>query len=181
MDPEQTDKPRKDTGMAYVNHGRHPALSSYGRFGILLAIIGGILAVDTMADLTVLYKLWPLLCTILGIGFTGIYLQRSRRESMYIGLGIFFIGFSVLALYCNFTSWTTLAKLWPVFPLLLGVSMVFGFLFGSRHAVLLLNGLLFISLSIVFFLVFSLSYRLWWSVFILSGASFFIFDKARRS
>ena len=167
--------------MAHVNHGRNPVLSSYGRFGIVLSAIGAILAIDTMADLTVLYKLWPLLCTVLGIGFTGIFLQRSRREAMYIGLGTFFIGFSALALYCNFTSWAALASLWPAFLLLLGISMTFGFLFGSRNPALLLNGLLFISLSIVFYLVFSLSSRLWWSVFILAGGSFVVFDRVRRS
>jgi hypothetical protein len=167
--------------MANVKSGRHPALSSYGRFGVLLAVIGGILAVDTMTNLTVLYKLWPLFCTTLGIGFIGIYLQRSRREAVYMGVGIFFIGFSALALYCNFTSWGMLVTLWPAFLFLLGISMVLGFFFGNRQPVLLLNGLLFISISIVFYLVFSLSSRLWWSVFILSGCSFFIFDKVRRS
>ncbi|MBN1307125.1 MAG: hypothetical protein JXA18_04355 [Chitinispirillaceae bacterium] len=156
-------------------------LSSYGRLGVLLAAIGTVLAIDTMADLSFLYKLWPLLCAILGIGFIGIYLQRSRRESAYIGVGSFIIGFSGLALYCNFTSWGILASLWPAFILLLGIAMISGFIFGNRRPAILLTGLLFISLGAVFFMVFSFNRHLWWSIFILAGFSFLIFDRVRRS
>ena len=84
--------------MSATQSGRK-MFSSYGRLGVLLAVIGAILAIDTMANLSVLYKLWPALCTVLGIGFIGIYLQRSRHEAMYIGVGSFFIGFSALAFY----------------------------------------------------------------------------------
>jgi hypothetical protein len=63
----------------------------------------------------------------------------------------------------------------------MGLSIVAGYIFGKRRPAVLLAGLLFISLSIVFFFVFALSGKLWWSVFILTGASFFIFDKARRT
>ena len=156
-------------------------LSSYGRLGIMLAIIGAVLAIDTMADLSVLYKLWPVLCTFLGIGFIGIYIQRSRREATYIGVGSYIIGFSVLALYCNFTSWSILASFWPAFIVLLGMAMIFGFIFGNRLPVMLLIGLLFISTGIVFFMVFSLNHRLWWTIFIFTGCSFLIFDRVRRS
>ncbi len=158
----------------------HYPTSSYGRLGILLTGIGTVLAVDTLADISFLYKLWPLLCTILGIGFIGIYLQRSRREASYVGLGTYMIGFSAVAVYCNFTSWSVLADLWPLFITLLGASMISGFAFGSRHPVVLLAGLLCVSVSAVFYLVFSLSDHLWWSVFILAGCSFYIFDRVRR-
>ena len=156
-------------------------LSSYGRLGIMLAIIGAVLAIDTMADLSVFYKLWPVLCTFLGIGFVGIYLQRSRREAMYIGVGSFIIGFSALALYCNFTSWSILASFWPAFIALLGIAMIFGFIFGNRLPAMLLIGLLFISMGIVFFMVFSLNHKLWWTIFLFTGCSFLIFDRVRRS
>jgi hypothetical protein len=157
------------------------SLSSYGRLGALLAIIGGILAIDSITGRPFTWRLWPLLVTVLGIGFIGIYSQRSRRESGYVGLGSFFIGFSMLALYCNFTSWGDLSHLWPVFIALTGVSMVLGFLLGSRRSAVLLTGLLFISLSIVFYLVFNLDHHFWWLSFILTGGSFLIFDRVRRS
>lgn len=156
-------------------------LSSYGRLGILLALIGTIMAVDTMAELAFIYKLWPLIITVLGIGFIGICIRRSRRESVYMGIGVYIIGFSGLALYCSLTTWTALATLWPVFIALMGAAFVFGYFFGTRKPVLLLAGLLFISLAVLFYSLFSLDQRLWWSIFILAGVSFFIFDRARRS
>ena len=156
-------------------------LSSYGRLGILLACIGVLLAVDTMADLSFIYKLWPLITTILGIGFIGIYVRRSRRESAYISIGVYIICFSGLALYCSLTTWTALATLWPAFIAFMGLALVFGYYFGSRQPGMLLAGLLFLSLAILFFSIFALNQRLWWSIFILAGSSFLIFDKVRQS
>jgi len=156
------------------------AISSYGRLGIMFIGMGAILAIDSITERTVMYKLWPLLCTISGIGFIGIYQQRSRREASYIGVGSFLIELSALFMYCNFTSWSILGTLWPLFIGMIGVAMIAGFVFGNRSPILLLSSLLFLSLATVFFLVFSFNHRLWWSIFILAGCSFFIFDKARR-
>jgi hypothetical protein len=156
-------------------------LSSFGRLGLLLAFIGVLMAVDTLADISFIYKLWPLVTTALGIGFIGIYVRRARRESIYTGIGAFIIGFSGLALYCSLTTWAALATLWPVFIALIGISFVCGYFSGNRRPALLLAGFLFISLAILFYSLFSLNNHLWWSIFILAGASFLIFDKARRS
>jgi hypothetical protein len=156
-------------------------LSSYGRLGALLAIIGGVLAVDSITGRPFTWRLWPLLATVLGIGFIGIYAQRSRRETVYVGLGSFIIGFSALALYCNFTSWSGLSHLWPVFIALTGISMILGFFLGSRRSAVLLTGLIFVSLAIVFYLVFNLDHRFWWLIFILTGGSFLVFDRVRHS
>jgi hypothetical protein len=155
--------------------------SSYSRFGVLLAVIGVALAIDTILNLSVLYKLWPLLLTMLGAGFVGIYVRRARHESIYIGIGVYLIGFSILALYCSFTSWAALASLWPVFIGLLGLSFCFGHFFGRPRPSILLAGLLLISLAAVFFFIFTLSHRLWWTVFVLAGISFLIFDRVRQS
>ena len=155
--------------------------SSYGRLGVLLAILGIIMAIDTMTDLTFLYKFWPLLITVLGIGFIGIYVRRARREMLYIGIGVYIIGFSALALYCSLTSWAELATLWPSFVGLLGLSFVFGYFFGNGQPGLLLTGLLFISVSVLFYFLFGLNQRLWWTILILGGVSFIIFDRVRRS
>ncbi len=156
-------------------------LSSYGRLGVLLTAIGTILAIDVMANVSFLYRLWPILTAILGIGFIGIYARRGRREGAYVGVGVYLIGFSGLALYCSLTTWSRLSALWPMFIGLLGLSIVLGYMFGKRKAGLLLIGLLFISTSAVFFFVFAVSHELWWTVFILTGASLFFFDKARRT
>jgi hypothetical protein len=153
----------------------------YGRLGLILTVVGAILAVDTLANLSFMYKLWPLLIVLPGIGFVGIFIRRSRREAIYIGVGTFLLGFSGLALYCSLTSWAALASLWPLFLTLLGVSFCVGYFFGNRVPFLLLAGLLLISLSVVFFFVFGITHKLWWSILVLAGLSFLIFDRINRA
>jgi hypothetical protein len=118
-----------------------------------------------------------LLITLLGTGFVGIYIRRSRREGIYIGVGIYLVGFSALALYCNFTSWTNMATLWPFFVGFLGLSLCLGHFLGKRSPASLLSGLLVLSLAVVLYLVFAVSLRLWWTAFILAGASFLVSDR----
>jgi len=155
-------------------------LSSYGRLGLLLTFIGTVLAFDSLVNIE-MHKFWPLLIFVLGVGFIGIYIRRSRREAMYIGIGTYLIGFSGLALYCNFTSWISLATFWPLFIGILGLSFTFGYFFGNRSPFLILSGLLALSLTIVFFFVFGLGQQLWWTVFVFSGISFLVFDKVRHA
>jgi hypothetical protein len=164
--------------MSTHSHTGHH-VGRYTRFGILLGVVGIVLGIDMMAQLYVLYKLWPMLLTLLGTGFIGIYLRRGRAEAAYVAVGVYIIGFSALALYCNFTAWSRLSFLWPVFVGLMGVSFVSAFGTGARKPLLLLSGLLFLSLGVVFYIVFELSSQLWWTVFILAGISFFIFDRVR--
>ena len=154
-------------------------LGSYGRLGLLLTAVGVILAIDTLTSLSFLYKFWPLLVALLGGGFIGIYLRRGRREAIYVGIGTFLLGASALTLYCSLTSWAVLAALWPLFIGLLGISFLSGYVFGSRTPVLLLAGLVLLSVAAVFVLVFAVDPGLWWTVFLLAGVSFVIFDKAR--
>ena len=138
-------------------------LSSHGRFGIILVVIGLLLAADSILKLSLIYKLWPILITFVGVGFIGIFKQRARKESLYLSVGIYFIGFSFLALYCNFTSWSILSTLWPLFITILGIALTVSFVCCRRQRMQLLSGLLLISLSIVFFFVFTLDSRLWWT------------------
>ncbi len=154
-------------------------LTSQGRFGVLLLVIGALLAVDSHTKLFVIYKLWPVLSIILGFGFFGIFKQRARKESLYLCMGIFFIGFSLLALYCNFTSWKALTMLWPLFITNLGIALIATFLFCRPRRIQLLSGLLLVSLSVVFFLIFSLDTQLWWTGFILAGFSFLLSEMVK--
>ena len=152
-------------------------LSSYCRFGILLLVIGALLGVDSVCHLAFIYKLWPLIITILGIGFIGIFRTRNRKEALYLTVGIYLICFSGLALYCDFTSWATLKKFWPYFVLFMGIAVTFAYIFCRKKNIWLLTGLLLISTSVVFFFVFSISVDLWWTVFLLAGASVWIAER----
>jgi hypothetical protein len=161
--------------MNYIN-GR---LSSHGKFAIYLLVIGALLAIDSFTKTSFAYKLWPLLITLIGIGFLGIFWQRAKREFIYLSIGIYFIGFSAIALYCNFTSWSVLSTLWPLFITILGVAFIAAVIFSRRKRLSLLVGLLLLSLSAVFFLIFSVSAQLWWTAFILAGLSILASELAK--
>lgn len=153
--------------------------SVYRRFGVLLLSIGIIYGLDTYLKLHLASRLWPLIITILGVGFLGIFAKRGRKEPSYLGTGIYLICFSGMALFCNFTSWSSLGRYWPGFILFLSFSFIFTFFFDKSKRLALLMGLLLMSLSIVFFFVFSINSALWWTIFILTGLSVLIAERAK--
>lgn len=151
----------------------------YHRLALMLIVIGMLFAVDTIAGTAVVWRLWPLTITIMGIGFLGIFAKRERREVPYLAVGVYLICFSGLALYCNFTAWTVLAALWPLFVAFLGLALLAAFIFHRHSRRMLLMALLVISLAVGFFLVFNLSAGFWWVIFVLSGISILIAERAR--
>jgi hypothetical protein len=163
---------------------RHPTTPAnaptYHRIAFMLIVIGALFGADAYYNLHVVYKLWPLVVTILGIGFVGIFYRRERRDSGFLTLGLYLIFFSGLALFLNFTTWRDLAQLWP-FIGFLGVGLVAGHFLCRRNRWLLLPGLLLISLSAAFFFVFTIDPGFWWSIFVLVGISILIGERARVS
>ena len=152
---------------------------TYTRFAFLLIITGMLLSIDTFLGTPVVYKLWPLLLMILSIGFIGIFIRRNKREPVFLGLGVYILCFTGIALFCNFTSWSFLKHLWPLYITFLGISFLVVFLFSRKKYALLLIGLLLLSLSAVFFVVFSLGSQYWWTIFILIGLSILIAERTR--
>ena len=151
----------------------------YHRLALMLVVMGLLFGVDTLAGIAVIWRLWPLLITILGIGFVGIFARRGRREATYLAVGVYLICFSGLAIYCSFTTWTALAWLWPLFIAFMGLTLLAVVTFCRRGRLMLLLGLLLVSLSAVFFFVFALSPAYWWVIFVLAGISILIAERAR--
>ena len=58
------------------------------RLGVLLIVIGILLAVDTFFQLSVIYKLWPLLIAMLGGGLIAIFFKGRTRVSMFLVAGV---------------------------------------------------------------------------------------------
>jgi hypothetical protein len=154
-------------------------LTSYGRFAIVLFVIGALFGIDSLFHLSFVYKLWPLVITMLGVGFIGIFRTRDRREALYLTVGIYLICFSGLALWCDFTHWGSLKGLWPLFIAFLGIAVTCAYALCRKKYLWLLIGLLLISTSVVFFFVFSISHDLWWTVFLLTGTSVWIAERDR--
>ncbi|MFH1761253.1 MAG: hypothetical protein ABIA63_09155 [bacterium] len=151
--------------------------NSNTRFGVLLVIVGLFIALDVRYDFAIISRVWPVFVMVLGSGLLGIFLKRGRREPGYLGAGIYAVGFSFLAFYLNFTTWARLGQLWPVFIFFLGLVFLALFIFYDKKYVHILLGLMLISLSILFFLLFSLGGSCWWSIFVLTGLSILISEK----
>ena len=149
------------------------------RLAALLILIGVLFAVDSVLELSVVHKLWPVLLTIVAIGLIGIFTKRPARGSVFLASGVCLLCFSGLALYCNFTSWGTLARLWPLFIAFLGLAFVVVFLARSRSRLHLLLGLLLLSIAVVLWLFLTFSSQFWWIAFILVGLSLLVSEKAR--
>jgi len=160
-------------------YSENQSAKTYTRFALMLICIGLLLSVDTYLGRPVVYKFWPIMIAVLAIGFIGIFLRRNKRETSFLGMGVYLVCFTAIALYCNFTSWANLKLLWPLFITTLGLSFVSMFFISRKKYVFLLLGLLFFSLSAVFFVVFSLGGQYWWIVFILVGLSILAAERIR--
>jgi hypothetical protein len=152
---------------------------TYHRISFLLIAIGAAYGVDSYFNIHIINRLWPLLITILGIGFLGIFIKRGKREAIYLGTGVYLTGFSALALFCNFSTWKNLATYWPMFILFLGIAFIGPFLFDRSKRLVLLIGLLLSSVAVVFYFIFTVSSTLWWTSFIFTGLSVLIAERAK--
>jgi len=159
---------------------------TYRRLGILLVVIGGILAAASQLEMSFVYKLWPVLTLVLGVGFVGIYIKRQGRGGFYLALGEYLILFSGLAFYLNFSSgpeggsgWHNLRHLWPLFMAFLAV--VFGTIFvvGNRRKFALFMALLMLVGTVFSFLVLWQGPDYWWTAFILAGISVLALGKSK--
>lgn len=147
------------------------------RMGLLLILIGGIAALDHAFGLSLASRIWPILITMLGVGFIGMYAQRGRREAGFLGIGVYVFCFSLLAFYCSFTSWRNLAFLWPLFIGVMGIAFlcIYGFHRQSRYSLLL--GLVLLAVAGEFLILFSLGGQFWWAVLLFLGVSLLIAGK----
>ena len=149
------------------------------RLAVLLIVIGAMFAADSVLELSVAPKLWPVLLTIVAVGLIGIFIKRSARGGGYLGGGIYLLCFSGLALYCNFADWAMLTVLWPVFIVFLGLAFLAVFFACGRNRWYLLLGLLLLSTAVVLWLFLALSGQFWWTAFILVGVSLLVWERGQ--
>jgi len=159
---------------------------TYRRLGILLVLMGGVLAAASQLKVSFIYKLWPAVTLALGAGFVGIYVKRQGRGGFYLALGEYLVLFSGLAFYLNFSTgpeggsgWHNLRHLWPLFMAFL--SVVFGTIFvvGRRRKFALFMALLLLVATIFSFVVGTLGTQYWWTVFILAGIGVLALGKGK--
>jgi hypothetical protein len=141
---------------------------------LILFALGILFALETHLEVRILSRLWPLLLTSLGGGFVGIFYVRERREPFFLGIGVYLVSFSLLALYCSLTSWSRMAELWPLFIGFLGLSFLAIYLVSARELIYLFFIILFFSACFVFLLVFSISPHFWWILFFFLGLAVYV-------
>ncbi|MFW6114279.1 MAG: hypothetical protein ACOC7K_00895 [bacterium] len=147
------------------------------RLGILLVVIGILLALDTFFQLAIVDKLWPLLIAMVGGGLIAIFLKGNARVPTFLVVGVYLLCFSGLALFCNFTTWAAMASLWPLFITFLGVVFLALYVFREKRHGYLLAGLLLVSISVVFCVNLALDSDWWWTIFVLAGVSILVAEQ----
>ena len=141
----------------------------------LFIIAGMVLVLENYALLRGISKFWPGLILITGSGFILLFFNRHKRDPALIWLGSFMAGLSVFFLCLNNTSWTTLSYLWPVFLGIVGASFLMTSIFTKGRAYAYL-AVLFISVFLALYFVFTVSYKLWPLSLVLFGISLLIID-----
>jgi hypothetical protein len=136
----------------------------------VLSILSGlILILDYYGIGHGLWRLWPVFPLILGTGFLLLYTRQGRRDSALMGLGIYLVCCALLFFFLNYTSWTLLGELWPLFIGFLGLAFLGPVLGRTGHRVLLPIAVGLLLISGVFLLVATVDPRLWPVSLVLFG------------
>jgi hypothetical protein len=130
----------------------------------ILAVVfiaaGTALTLENMGVVRGASRLWPAFVLILGAGFLLLFFDRRKSDLALLFLGTAISLLGVFFFYLNYTAWSKMATLWPVF---LGIAGA-GFLAMYLRCRVRLFLFLFVALTMlagVFYLVFGISLTLW--------------------
>ena len=139
---------------------------------VLFILVGILLTLENLNLIGGISRHWPVFLLILGAGFILLFL-KSRRDEFLVWFGSFVFLLGGFFYILNFTSWSSLATLWPVFLGLVGLSfLVTGAL--ERKRIFVYFAVIFISLSLVLTLVFAISTGLWPLSLVFFGLSLLV-------
>jgi len=153
--------------------------SSTAFLSVILIIAGIVITLENFRFLNGISRHWPALMLILGMGFSLLFFQRQRKDQVLIWLGTFIGSLGLFFYYLNFTSWKSLANDWPVFLLIVGISFIPVAAF-KKKMIYVLSSLSFITLFLIFFLVFTVSTKLWPLSFLFLGVDLLIIEYVNR-
>jgi hypothetical protein len=141
----------------------------------LLILIGVLVTLENFQLIGAVSAHWPLLLIVLGLGFLMLFYQRQRSDAVLLWLGSFLTILAAFCYYLNFTSWARLARLWPIFLGIVGLSFLALGLDTRRRLYLYFAGS-FIALFVILMLVFTVSTRLWPMSFVVFGVSLLVLE-----
>lgn len=142
---------------------------------IVFIIIGTLITLENFSIIGGVSFHWPGLLLILGCGFILLFFQHEKIDPVLLWLGTFIMILGLFFYYLNFTSWASLATLWPVFLGIVGLSF-FTVAFFTQKFILAYFGSAFIALFIIFFLIFGVSKQLWPMSLVVFGLSLLLLE-----
>lgn len=141
--------------------------------GVILIVLG---IAFLLAQFNVIRsdQVWPLFILAPGVGFWAMYFYSKDRQSQ---AGLLIPGtitslIGLLFFYLNFSDWSQMEFLWPVFPLIVGVAFyVFYFASGknSKDRGILVPATILTAVGILFLMIARFSYKLWPIILIAVG------------
>jgi hypothetical protein len=153
--------------------------SSTAFLSVILIITGIVITLENFRFLNGISRHWPALMLILGVGFSLLYFQRQRQDQVLIWLGTFINLNGLFFYYLNFTTWRSLAHDWPIFLLIIGISFI-PVSACKKKMIYVLSSLSFITLFLIFFLVFTVSAKLWPLSFLFLGIDLLIIEYVNK-
>jgi uncharacterized membrane protein HdeD (DUF308 family) len=146
--------------------------------GVMGILVGGILMLWNLGYLPQLQKLWPVPVILVGLVCLYMAWPRRRSDRWIIPGMVLTLGGIVFLLTNTVLSTESLARIWPAFMLVTGVSLIpYGFRKkGSARVAIIIPALLISCLAILFF-PFSLRHesggfaafvRQWWPMILVA-------------
>lgn len=140
----------------------------FSALAVVCLLAGVLLTLDNIGIINGVWRLWPVFPFFLGIG--GIwFFKKARNDLLPLGIGTYLILVSILFFALNYTKWSYMAKLWPSFIGIFGISILIVACFAKTKKWCVASGLLAIFLATVFFMVFTIDASLWPISLILFG------------
>ena len=171
---------------------RPPLRNSASLAGLFLILLGAIMLIATQGVIDFDWgTIWPVVPMLAGLFLLGLTLSTSdpaRRSALVFAgmipllLGLFFFSFTL-----DILSWRDMGRLWPIFPLIVGVAFIAAYLAGGRErGFYLIPGatLIIIAVTCLTILQVGSSYsavgRLWPIFLVLVGVLLLLIPRMRR-
>ncbi len=137
---------------------------------VIFILAGMILTLENFNIVRGISSHWPVLLLLTGSGFLLLYFQTRKGDAALIWIGTFLISLGIFFYYLNFTSWSHMGRLWPLFLAIVGGSFLVTTI-ATRSRIFLYISILFVAMFGALWLVFSVSLRLWPLSLVVFGLS----------
>jgi len=145
--------------------------------GVALITIGIVFLLPNFTELS-LQQLWPVLMLGPGILFF-VSFFADRKSYGLLMPGSILTTYGLLFLYCTVFGWYWMEGLWPFFLFGPGIGFCLMYYFGKKEAALLVPGVIFTLLGMIFLLN-STDYGKFWPLAIIVAGIVLIFNSRRK-